>query len=75
MGRRVCTEGPMQESKPGFQRAPKHMLPDRYWVPAHVVGLPSSLQVLLCLLSHFTDGEMEALRGLNSLSKESGLET
>ena len=75
MGGRVCTEGPVQESKRGFQRAPKRMLPDRNWVPTHVVGLPSSLQVLLCLVSHFTDGEMEALRGLNSLSKESGLET
>lgn len=75
MGGQVRTEGPVQESKPGFQRAPKCMLLDRYWVPTRVVGLPSSLQVVLCLVSHFTDGEMEALRGLNSLSKESGLET
>ena len=62
----------MQESKPGFQRTLKHMLPDRYWVPTHVVGLLSSLQV--CLVSHFTDGKTEALRGLNSSSKE-GLKT
>lgn len=73
VGRRVCTEGPVEESKPGFQRTLKHMLPNSYWVPTHVVGLPSSLQV--CLVSHFTDGETADLRGLNSLSKESGLET